>query len=63
MQAQSTEACADNVSLRISQIRAVAPETLAETVAEIPLVAAQGVERLSLGQIWLSLVRTLCGAT
>ena len=34
-----------------------------ETVAEIPLVAAQGVERLSLGQIWLSLVRTLCGAT
>ena len=34
-----------------------------EIVAEIPLVAAQGVERLSLGQIWLSLVRTLCGAT
>ena len=32
-----------------------------ETVAEIPLVAARGAERLTLGQVWLALVRTLCG--
>ena len=32
-----------------------------ETLAEIPLVAAGAVERQSLGQLWLSLVRTLCG--
>ncbi len=32
-----------------------------ETVAEIPLVAGRDVERLTPGQIWLSLVRTLCG--
>ncbi len=32
-----------------------------ETVAEIPLVAARGAERLTLGQVWIALVRTLCG--
>jgi len=31
------------------------------TVAEVPLVAAQSVERLGLRQIWTGLVRTLCG--
>ena len=32
-----------------------------ETVAELPLTAGQAVGRKTLGQIWLALVRTLCG--
>ncbi len=33
-----------------------------ECVAELPLLALEAVERRSFGDIWLSLVRTLCGA-